>query len=93
MRDSSCGTCECTGKSGVNIGDGAIIGAGSVVTRDVEPYQVVAGNPAQVIRSRYRRWAHHRLARGIFLCFPKSFDVRVVYILSLTAHDISQLET
>jgi acetyltransferase-like isoleucine patch superfamily enzyme len=37
---------------GVTIGDGAIIGMGSVVTRDVAPYSVVAGNPAQWIRSR-----------------------------------------
>lgn len=35
------------------IGNGAIVGAGSVVTRDVEPYSVVAGNPARVIRSRF----------------------------------------
>lgn len=37
---------------GVTIGDGAIIGAGSVVTRDVPPYVVAAGNPCRVIRSR-----------------------------------------
>lgn len=37
---------------GVNIGDGAIIGAGSVVTKDVESYTVVAGNPAKIIRRR-----------------------------------------
>jgi carbonic anhydrase/acetyltransferase-like protein (isoleucine patch superfamily) len=34
---------------GVTIGDGAIIGAGSVVTKDVEPFTVVAGNPAKFI--------------------------------------------
>jgi maltose O-acetyltransferase len=34
---------------GVTIGDGAIVGAGAVVVRDVEPYAVVAGNPAVVV--------------------------------------------
>ena len=35
---------------GVTIGDGAVIAANSVVTKDVEPYTVVAGNPAKAIR-------------------------------------------
>lgn len=38
---------------GVTIGDGAIVGAGSVVTCDVAAYEVVAGNPARRIRSRF----------------------------------------
>ena len=35
---------------GVTIGEGAVVGAGSVVTKDVPPYTVAAGNPARVIR-------------------------------------------
>jgi len=38
---------------GVTIGSGAIIAAGSVVTRDVPPYCIAGGNPAQVIRQRF----------------------------------------
>ena len=38
---------------GVHIGDGAIIGANSIVGSDVSPYTIVAGNPATEIRKRF----------------------------------------
>lgn len=40
-------------KAGVTIGHGAVIGMGAVITRDVEPYTIVAGNPAKPVRKRF----------------------------------------
>ena len=47
---------------GITIGDGCIVGAGSVVTKDVPPRSIVAGNPAKVIRSGIETGAYGRLA-------------------------------
>jgi acetyltransferase-like isoleucine patch superfamily enzyme len=38
---------------GLSIGSGAIIGAGAVVTKDIPPYAIAAGNPARVVRFRF----------------------------------------
>lgn len=38
---------------GIKIGHGTIIGTGALVTKDVEPYSIVGGNPAQLIRKRF----------------------------------------
>lgn len=39
--------------SGVSIGNGAVVGAASVVTKNVDPYAVVAGNPARLVKYRF----------------------------------------
>lgn len=49
--------------SGVSIGDGAVIGAGSIVTGDVAPYAIVAGNPARLIRMRFDAPTIERLVK------------------------------
>lgn len=43
---------NCVLLPGITVGKGAVIGAGSVVSRDVEPYTVIAGSPAKLIRKR-----------------------------------------
>ncbi len=47
--------------SGVTIGDGAIIATHSVVTKDVEPYTIVGGNPAKEIKKRFSEGVIHKL--------------------------------
>jgi len=44
---------ECMISSGVTIGHGAVIGARTVVTKDVPPYAVAAGNPAKIVKYRF----------------------------------------
>jgi len=52
---------KCIIMQGVNIGQGAIVGAGSIVTRDVPPYAIVVGNPAKIVRYRFNEEVVDRL--------------------------------
>ncbi len=49
---------------GVTIGRGAVIAAGAVVTKNVDPFQIVAGIPAKVIGERSRKDLHYKLGRA-----------------------------
>lgn len=49
--------------SGVTIGQGAIVGAGSIVTKDVPPYAIVGGNPAKILKYRYSQEVIERMLK------------------------------
>lgn len=72
---------------GINVGDGAIIASKSVVTKDVEPYSIVGGNPAQIIRKRFSdeiidklleiqwwNWSIEKIARNGHLLLDSNLD-------------------
>lgn len=48
-------------KAGISIADGAVIGMGSIITKDVGPYEIWAGNPARMIRKRFDDETIHKL--------------------------------
>ena len=74
---------------GVNIGDGAIIGANSVVGSNISPYTIVAGNPAKVIRKRFDEELIDLLLR--FKWWDKSITEINELIPILTCSDLEKV--
>ncbi len=85
--------------SGVTIGDGAVIGAKAVVAKDVQPYSIVVGNPAAILRKRFNfisryllqrlewwNWSEEVVARRVtILCSPNvSFLIKEYLISKIT---------
>ncbi|PTT97863.1 acetyltransferase [Pseudomonas sp. HMWF031] len=73
--------------SGVTIGNGAVVAAGSVVTKDVAPYEIVAGNPARHIRWRFDEPARLLLEQSAWWDWPE-VEVRAIAHL-LCSSDIN----
>ena len=71
---------------GVHIGDGAIIGANSVVGSDVDPYTIVAGNPARGLRKRFDDELIDLMLR--FKWWDKSIEEINALIPILTSSDL-----
>ncbi|MEU8511986.1 CatB-related O-acetyltransferase [Kitasatospora sp. NPDC048722] len=77
---------------GVRIGDGAIIAAGAVVTSDVDPYNVVGGNPARPIRRRFPDADIELLLRAAWWDWPVDLvTAHVRTIMSGTPVDIAAI--
>jgi len=77
--------------SGLTVGDGAVIGAFSVVTKDIMPYEIVAGNPAVSIRFRFKQeiinsllaiswwdWCDEKITRNIPLLCSNDIDLFIL---------------
>lgn len=73
----------------VTIGDGAIIASRSVVTKDVPPYTIVAGNPAKVIRKRFDDETVAELLKIKWWYWP--IDVITKNISAIVSSDINAL--
>ncbi len=77
---------HCVVLSGVTIGDGAIVGAYALVTRDVPPYAIVGGNPAALIRYRFSREHVDRLLKVAWWNWPEETVRKMIPLL--TSNDI-----
>ncbi|WP_449429964.1 CatB-related O-acetyltransferase [Pseudomonas putida] len=70
--------------SGVTIGDGAVVAAGSVVVKDVPPYAVVGGNPARLIRYRFAEEDRQLLQQSAWWAWPEQ-EIRQISPLLCSA--------
>lgn len=75
--------------AGVRIGDGAIIAANSTVVKDVEPFTIVGGNPAQVIKKRFSDEKIDQLLK--LKWWDKELQWITKNVQNLTGNDLSSL--
>lgn len=79
--------------SGVTIGQGAVIAAGSIVTKSVPPYAIVGGNPAKIIKYRFEQNMIDKLLQIDIVKLLDSFtkdDIELLY-QNLTEENLDKL--
>ena len=67
--------------SGVTIGHGAVVANGAVVTKNVEPYAIVAGNPAKFIRWRFDEPTREALLNSAWWDWPEDEILSIVHLI------------
>ena len=72
---------NCTILSGVTIGHGAVIANGAVISRDVEPYAVMAGNPAKLIKWRFDEPIRAALLESKWWEWPEDETHQIMHLL------------
>jgi virginiamycin A acetyltransferase len=75
---------------GVTIGDGAIIGTNALVTKDVDPYTIVGGNPAKSLRKRFDDKTIEFLLELAWWNWP--IDKITENIMAITTGDLEDLK-
>lgn len=84
---------NCIILDGITIGNGAVIATGSVVTKNVEPYSIVGGNPAKLIKYRFSSELIERIEKLKFWDMPIEF-IQSVDIWSENIEDtIKEIES
>ena len=75
---------------GVHVGDGAIIGANSVVAKDIPAYSIAVGNPSRVVKKRFDEETITFLCQLKWWDYPK--EIITKYLKAIVSNNIEELK-
>lgn len=78
--------------NGVTIGDGVVIAAGAIVTKDIEPYSIVGGVPAKIIRYRFDKDIITKLLKSKWWLWPDEYLKSHIHLFQSDVIDISSFD-